>query len=634
MSVTALSLLSLFKDRISKTIDVTKEELSNFFDDGLHDYLEIQRRYHQEVRTFIFKDKSIEFEKVYFPVNFNYDGRILNDSEVIRLTNKEKSLAIIGTAGSGKTMFVSKLFLEYLKTQSKIPIVVKLRSFNSFTGTFIDFIYKKILNNKIHPSERILERVLSSGDFVFFLDGYDEIYSNNKQKLTNEIDDFIEIYNNNNFIITSRPGTSIEYSNKFRNIDVKPLDLMQVEKFISQQVNLMADILLGEKIIDTVNKPENSDYKKFLSNPLLLSMFISVYKKYPEIPKKKSKFYYHVWKTLCFDHDSINKKEGYIQDRTSGLKTDEIEDIIKWFSFIALIEGQFSFEQDYLTKTLKKIKKEHKFDFETEKLIYDLRTSLSILVLDGIEYHFPHKSIQEYFAADLISTFSDSIKKDIYQISFPNLIKLSEKGGLLNFFRLCQEVDKINFYNEFLVHFLQNFIAELNGLNIIQQFKKIAAIFPLAFGGVFVSKTGICKIDDFAYLGHHDSLLREICDYLSLDKHIFLELNKTHSRLGVLVEGQNNYFDKNYDFIRSLNTWSLTKSEQAIIFRYRNTRVKRILVLITPSFDKEVEDLFYRSGIIDSYLSIIPEMINEIKKMENDIQKESKIIKNLIQGIT
>lgn len=51
---------------------------------------------------------------------------------------------------------------------------------------------------------------LRSGQFVFILDGFDEVYAAYKKPLLLSLDEFIDIYPDNNYIVTSRPETGIE----------------------------------------------------------------------------------------------------------------------------------------------------------------------------------------------------------------------------------------------------------------------------------------------------------------------------------------------------------------------------------------------------------------------------------------
>jgi predicted NACHT family NTPase len=97
---------------------------------------------------------------------------------IAKLFSEQQFITLIGNAGSGKSTVVKYLFLNAIDTQFKIPIKIELRYLNDYDGIVVDFIKDKIFKlNKLAANDKIIERLMGSGDFVFFLDGYDEITS-------------------------------------------------------------------------------------------------------------------------------------------------------------------------------------------------------------------------------------------------------------------------------------------------------------------------------------------------------------------------------------------------------------------------------------------------------------------------
>ena len=60
----------------------------------------------------------------------------------------------------------------------------------------------------------------------------------------------------------------------------------EIKSFIKRQFG-KAEQELADKIIETISNEESKTYKSFLSNPLLLSMFIITYQTDSNIPQKK-----------------------------------------------------------------------------------------------------------------------------------------------------------------------------------------------------------------------------------------------------------------------------------------------------------------------------------------------------------
>ena len=91
--------------------------------------------------------------------------------------------------------------------------------------------------------------------------------------------------------------------------------------------------------------------------------------------------------------------------------------------------------------------------FDNDNLIYDLRVSIAIFLLDGNYYCFPHRSMQEYFAADMIRSVDTEPKNYIYK----NL--MSKRCGFdgFNFWTLCEEMDTVYFLSHFVLKNLREF---------------------------------------------------------------------------------------------------------------------------------------------------------------------------------
>ena len=89
--------------------------------------------------------------------------------------------------------------------------------------------------HELGKSDRIIERLLESGKFLFFLDGYDEVSSSIKEKLTKDIDEFVKRFNDNYYLLTSRPFADIELLPLFHNYKIADLSDDEIVKFINKQ---------------------------------------------------------------------------------------------------------------------------------------------------------------------------------------------------------------------------------------------------------------------------------------------------------------------------------------------------------------------------------------------------------------
>lgn len=472
-------LVKFFKDPILAICKDVKEEFLQIFNSGLTDYIDNYYDKFSKTKTFIYRDDRINFYDIFYPVSIkNSTSKITEIKDLKDLFQKKKFITIIGNAGSGKSMLMKHIFLSTVKQYYSIPIFVELRNLNDFNGTLEEYILKVLSKNKLSMSQKITEKILSEGNFIFLLDGYDEIFSNTKEKITRDIEDFVDLYNKNTFVITSRPGSNAESLQRFDNFYVENLSDKQIKEFINLQYKNHDNKESIGKIISVIEKNENKDYKDYLSNPLLLSMFIFTFNNYPELPKNKSKFYWNVFETLCTRHDTFTKKGAWQHERKSKLQSEEFEKILKWFSFTSLFNGKYSFDSEFLKSSLSKIKSNLGLEVDVDNLVYDLHVSLSILILDGVNYTFPHKSLQEYFAALLIKELNEDQKKEVYEKKFAEL-KSNTTGGNLNFFRLCFENDKVSFSKYVILPNAKKLITSIDRTSEISLAKTYLEFFGL-----------------------------------------------------------------------------------------------------------------------------------------------------------
>lgn len=447
---------------ISNIFSDIKAEIKNNFEVGLRKYLEDRVIKYGYTKTFMSEGKQIDFYDIYFPLFFNSNSKgenISSESLSSLIIEKKGCYGIIGKAGSGKTMLMKHFFLTVARTYFKIPIFIELRDLNLNEKTLIDLVFGIILNNNIKPNINFLYRALASGCFVFFLDGFDEISQERLNSLVYEIGEFIDKYNQNSFIISSRPEAGLENFPRFDNYYVSDLTLPQVFDFIDKQLSIFPDSSeFNARLNKTISNSTNSGFIAYIQIPLLLSMFIVTFSHYPELPSTKSKFYWNVFHTLTTQHDR-SKKIGFTHSKKSNLSNDDLEKILKIFCFISTPNNIFIFDLQYLSDKIKEIQPYINTTYNYLDVIYDLTVSLSIIIQEGLDYKFHHRTMQDYLFVLFIKELPDEAKKDIYiQLFSKKFIALNN----FNLFDLCKELDKINFYNYVLKYNLELFIENFN----------------------------------------------------------------------------------------------------------------------------------------------------------------------------
>jgi energy-coupling factor transporter ATP-binding protein EcfA2 len=449
------------KEVLLNTEGVQRNEILQSLDEGLLQYTQNWYNKTSNVKTFLFNENPVRFEDVYVPLSLRYEKKeIVLPENVESLFKINNFISIVGHAGSGKTMLMKHSFLNVLQRSTYIPIIIELRRIDNTHMSLFEYISSSVFKINLIRNESMFNILLGNGHFIFFFDGYDEISIKNKEKRTEEIEEFTDRYNKNLYMLTSRPGAGAEVLSRFRTYHVCKMDEKQIRLFVEKQTRFIDEEgdQIAKKIISTVFGSKNSTIKEYLSNPLLLSMFILTFKYTPELPSKKSGFYFNVFDTLYCKHDTTSKSGGYLHERKCKMEKDQYLSILQTFSYISYISSKFEFDTSYINAEFEKLKKKMSVKFHNDDMIYDLSVSIGIWILDGLTYNFPHRSMQEYFAASLISKSEEDIRKMVYSRV------LTQKYGYdgFNFWSLCEEVDEYCFLRYFVLDNLHNFKKELS----------------------------------------------------------------------------------------------------------------------------------------------------------------------------
>ncbi len=450
---------------IINTYKLLSNEWKHLFEIGISEYLHSQSEKYYFTNTFIHRSEKVRFYDIYYPIKATYKELTTDFEKFDEVLENYNNITIIGSAGSGKTTLTRHIFLHSIKTTKKIPILIELRYLNDYNGNFEKLISEKVLNSNIKPSDDTFIRSLKSGLFLFLLDGYDEIFSTKKQELNRQIEQFVDNYSKNNFIITTRPGSGIENFPRFYDFKVESLNDTDVKGFIDKIVNSEER---KKRIYEILKDKKNQTYLDYLRNPLLLSMFILAFESHPEIPSRKSSFYRNVFDTLYSRHDGITKN-SFPREKLTKFEREDFEKILNVFSYLTLIKGKYNYTNEYMTDVLNKILKSINLKCKSEDLIYDLQTTISILVLDGFEYHFPHRSMQEYFTAQFLA----SLPSDKKQKAYDNLaLSFKEKSTDFSFhlWNLCEELDKFGFLTHFIIPQLKLYSSYISSDNEVDAF--------------------------------------------------------------------------------------------------------------------------------------------------------------------
>jgi len=458
-------------------LKAAKDEYKHAYFKGLEDYLISRAEKYYMTNTFLHRGQKLKFNDVYYPLKIHAAGSQDNILPNINLFNSHKYISLIGTAGSGKSMIMKFLFIESLNNYYRIPIFIELRRFNFESISFKKFIFNSIIETNLEPNENTLNRALKSGVYIFIFDGLDEISLEKKEQFFCDLDSFVDLFYNNTFVVSSRPRAGAEQMPRFEPYYVSDIKEEEYSDFIKK---VISDEERQENLFKVLSIQENNQYLHYFKNPLLFSMFILTFEHHPEIPSKKSIFYQNVFDTLYDKHDGITKN-SFTRKRKSKLQKDEFIRLISYFSAMTFIKGEYYFTHESLFDIFEEIRTHiNTLKFESEDLILDLDVSISILIKDGLEYTFPHRSLQEYFTALFVKNYissEESKQKFIQKIIDNSRLKSLDRNK--QFWHLFYEIDRNSVLKFFLIP-LFNEIAKFNVLEVIP-YNKIFKFLDIGF---------------------------------------------------------------------------------------------------------------------------------------------------------
>jgi predicted NACHT family NTPase len=379
------------KSPIGKLIDAYKYSMTG--------YLNATLERCSRVKTFLNRDEPISLLDVYVQTTFKCDEQLILDDELISNLSDTHNLAILGSAGSGKSMFMKYLFIKLSTAKKRMPVLIELRRLaGSDSESLIDFIYAALVTPGARTTQEQLINGLGHGLFTLILDGFDEIEIDQRIRIEKEILDLRDRFAKLSIIISSRDDDRFSSWVNFKIFHVQPLRKIQIIDLISRS---KYDEEVKHKFIQAVEQDIYDRHQSFLSNPLLAVMMLITFREIAHIPDKLHIFYEQAFDALYFKHDAT-KEAAFRRKMHTDLPIDEFKRCLSYFCIATYLKERFSFTESQLNDDLTEALKRSSVSSQADKLLTDLLESVCMLQRDGLQIVFAHRSFQEYFAAYFI----------------------------------------------------------------------------------------------------------------------------------------------------------------------------------------------------------------------------------------
>ena len=450
--------LSPLISKIANKLKITYNEVKIDLEIPFQAYLTNSYEKYSKIKTIIY---GIEPKKLYdfFEIPFLKKGSdIIKPTTTKILTDLSKFLIIEGSGGIGKSTLMKHLFLSELELKDYIPIFIELKDFNEEGHLDLEKLLLKKLN-QFHNTfqEEYLDYALQSGCFLFLLDGYDELYSENQKEFFKKLNDFCDKYPENHYILSSRPYSESEF------IEFQRFTVLKAVSFTKEQaISLITKIEypdeeLKDKFIRDLESGLYDRHKSFASNPLLLNIMLSTYNDYAEIPQKLHLFYYQAFDTMLSKHDAT---KSYRRKMLSDLSSDTFKECFAIFCFLTYQKAKTEFTFPEIEEIFKKFPPRIKNVLNIGDFIDDLGNALCVLYREGNRYKFTHRSFQEYFVAYFLNIQTDSKMRD-YSFLLIESGKFSTSADSV--FPMLEDMSTQRFNNNILIPLLNKFEESKSG---------------------------------------------------------------------------------------------------------------------------------------------------------------------------
>ncbi|MEQ1594240.1 MAG: NACHT domain-containing protein [Casimicrobium sp.] len=447
-------LLEKIKKTVSSAASSTHHALFNAFSK----YTEQTYSRHSFFVSIALPNQQNQLRDFYVPLTLNCSHGGTNESHTVaafpkQLIDEKKDLLIVDSAGMGKSTLLKFMFLGAVDTAPAIPIFVELRKLTKSVG-LLDHICNELKELDGSLDRELVVRLLESGDFLIFLDGYDEIPDEDRGAVTTLIVDFKRRANKNNFAISSRDLPELTSFADFFRLTIQPLAFQEATLLISKYG---AGSARTQTLIERLRDPQNDAIKEFLGNPLLVSLLFKAYDYKPTLPLKKHIFYRQVYEALFENHDLSKEEGGFERRKKTGLTIYDFELVVRSLGFVTLQTSKVEYSKDHLLQLVADAKSHvPTIQFDPQNLLKDLSTNVPLFTVDGTLWRWSHKSLQEYFAALYVSAQGKDFQRQVLR----SMYESPKAPNYVNFLTLFADIEPKGFRHILVRAIVADLIAD------------------------------------------------------------------------------------------------------------------------------------------------------------------------------
>ena len=472
------------------------------------------------INTIAFPNTPKKLEELYIPLTIKTENDkvilINDDADIFKYGNK---VLINDTAGMGKSTLSRKICLNIIKEKKHIPVFIELRQLGK--EPIANQIARKFgVNNKDACC------FLNKLPLVYLFDGLDEVSSDDKKYIINEIRIFIDKLDEPKVLITSRLESYLSDLYDFTRYTISPLAINESFELISKY-DPKGNI--SKKLIAGIENSNDQGLVDFLSTPLYVSLLFCAYRYKTVIPQKKHLFYSQVYEALFESHD-LSKEVGFVRPKYSNLDSSEFHIILRRLGFWCIRNGgKIEFQKDELEILIKEIiSNTNGINTNAVNFVKDLTTTVPLFLKEGSNLRWSHKSLMEYFSSMFICNDAKDKQKDLLLC----LYESNEWSTYKNIFELCADIDYSSLRASVIKKVINDYISYYNSSYINITNKRISRCdiderIGLSFGRPFgfkIYKREQIDFKDKCFWGNNNPDVLEVKDKCKTNSNELLQV--------------------------------------------------------------------------------------------------------------
>lgn len=400
-----------------RTEDIVADKYREYISLEFPNYIEKIKEKYSKIHTLLYMDEQQPFYDFFICNRIqvrDVRSRPLENANLEKLMDVSPYIVLVGVGGIGKSMMMNHLLLDSLEKVNKtkkIPVLVRLREFGVDYNDIVEQVCSTVSSfDKNVKKEKILS-LLEGGRCQILLDGLDEIKEIHIAKFLYQIDKMIDMYTNCQYVISSRGFGGYNAIPRFRIVRMLPFSKEEALSLIDKLVYCPDDPKIKEKFRTMMSEKLFHTHREFAENPLLLTLMLKNFRYFADVPERRDRFYSQAYQTLLRGHDNI-KPGTFSREFHSVIDPDDFTSVFSEFCAKSYRKSVYVFDNHTMADFFAKINAVHKLDKNKMKLnnfIHDACYSTCIMYEEGEQYHFIHRSFQEFFFAEYYSRQNDRV---------------------------------------------------------------------------------------------------------------------------------------------------------------------------------------------------------------------------------